>query len=187
MSHRSRNRRSARRAAPQLTAWRRAAWLVGIDWPSRPTRCCSRRVRRAFGSANSTRSVRIPQARHLTRRCGYISVTGWRAHGRSRHVRGAASRTRPVGRPQPLHGYRRAPRRSRRTRRTTSGASPFSSTRDTRKPPSPTIQVQSASDPTCPSSLFAHQEKTPSDPPMPSGSALRPGRRAGCPSQQRPT
>jgi len=79
------------------------------------------------------------------------------------------------------------PRRSTSTRRATSGSSPSSSTRDTRKPPSPKIRVQSASDPTRPPSLFAHQEKTPSDPPMASGIALpRPGRRAGRPPQQRP-
>ncbi len=110
----------------------------------------SLRVTRAFGSANSRRSVRIPHRGQSTRRCGYTSVTGCAAQGRSSHVRSRADRTRLVRRPQPLHGYRRGPRRSIRIRSRLSAAASSPSTCSTRNPGSPRIHVQSRCDPTRP-------------------------------------
>src|SRR2546422_11499626 len=41
-SHSARKAFSARRPLPQLTPWRTAAWVVGIDWQSTPI-CCHNR------------------------------------------------------------------------------------------------------------------------------------------------
>jgi len=101
----------------------RSAFCRGLVWATTHPRtcsiersgsinCCSRRVTRAFGSANSMRSVRLPQWRQRTRRWWYTTVTGCAAQGRSCRVRSFISRTRPVRRPHPLQGHQRMPRRS---------------------------------------------------------------------------
>lgn len=126
---------------------------------------------RAFGPANSTRSVRTPQWRQITRRCRYTSVTGCSAHGRSSHVRSRAARTRPVRRPHPPQAYSHIPRRSTCKRSRLSIPAFSRSTRTTRKPGNPKIHVQSRRDPTCSPFVFPHQERTTLGGPVPSGIA----------------
>ena len=117
------------------------------------------------------RAVRMPQRRHCTRRCAYTTVTGCDAHGRSSHVRSRMERTRPVRPPQPLHRYRRMPRRSIRIVRRLSGAAPSLSAVTTRNAANPKIHVQWRRDPTGPPLLVAHQERTPSNSGWPPGIA----------------
>lgn len=131
-----------------------------------------------FGSANSRRSVRIPQRRQSTRRWRYTSVTGRAAHGRSSPVRSRADRTRRVRRPQLLHGSRRGPRRSIRIYIRPVAAVSSPSTRSTRNPGSPRIHVQSRRDPTRPPWLVAQQERT-----TPGGAKWDRTSRSGSPSR----
>ena len=115
----------------------------GTQWQSMPINCCSRCVTRALGSANSIRSVRIPQRGHRTRRwCTPQPPDG---PPRADRARSAPSYRAPgsVRRPHPLHVYRRIPRRSTRIRSAPSDASPSLNTSITRNPGRPRIQVHS--------------------------------------------
>jgi hypothetical protein len=103
-----------------------------MDWQSRPMRVCRRRVTRAFGSANGTCSVRIPQRGQRKRQTTHMSVTGWPAHGKSSHERIFQSRRFDVGRMQPEHTGARRPDRSRRTQARLLGVSSSKSTEATR-------------------------------------------------------
>jgi hypothetical protein len=77
----------------------------------------------------------------------------------SSQVRSRAERTRPVRRPQPLHTYRRIPRRSSRIVGRPAAASSSLSAVTTRKPAKPRIHVQSHREPIGPPLLLAHQEE----------------------------
>jgi hypothetical protein len=86
------------------------------------------------------------------------------SHGRSSQVRSRLDRTRLMRRPQPLHVYRRIPRRSIRISNRPSSPSSIVTTRN---PQSPRTHVQSRRDPTCPPLLLARQERTPFNPGWP--------------------